>query len=127
MNFFRNIMCGMLAGLSLCAWAKPLAAEPVPMPEGPNPGIEAESAAPEAEDAAPQMQMREREDAPDVKASGLNIVITVSKPGEASVYSMLGQLVAHVRLAPGTTRVALGTPGIYIVRIADRSYKLALR
>lgn len=44
------------------------------------------------------------------------IYITIERPAEVEVYTILGQLVTRRKLQPGTTRLQLGMRGIYILK-----------
>lgn len=80
----------------------------------------------DAEQPVEQTSIRDREEAPEVSVSGLTITIQTQKPVEVSVYSLLGQLVAHTRAQVGSTRISVASHGIYIVKAGDKTFKISV-
>ncbi len=62
----------------------------------------------------------------EVKASRGQIFVTTTRPVQVKVFSILGQLVSQENIPAGTSRLALGAHGIYIVKIGDLTCKVAL-
>jgi len=62
----------------------------------------------------------------EVRAAKGAIYVTTSRPVQVKVFSILGQLVSQETIPAGTSRLALGSHGIFIVKIADVTCKVAL-
>lgn len=58
-------------------------------------------------------------------ARGL-IVVTSSRPVQIKVYTILGQLVSQENLPAGTSRLIMQAHGVYIIKSADLTCKVAL-
>lgn len=62
----------------------------------------------------------------EVKVSSGVIFVTSARPVQVKVFSILGQLISQETIPAGTSRLQLGTHGIYIVKIGDLTCKVAL-
>jgi len=62
----------------------------------------------------------------EVKVSKGVIYVTTTRAVQVKVFSILGQLVSQETIPAGTSRLALGAHGIFIVKIADLTCKVAL-
>ena len=63
-----------------------------------------------------------------VEIYGSNGVITIVTPKRITVrvYTILGQMISQATLQPGTSELRLGSRGIYLVRIANITQKVAI-
>ena len=63
-----------------------------------------------------------------IEIYGRNGTITIVTPKRITVrvYTILGQMVSQATLQPGTSELRLGTRGIYLVRIANMTQKVAI-
>ena len=63
-----------------------------------------------------------------VEIYGSNGVITIvtTKRITVRVYTILGQMISQTTLQPGTSELRLGSRGIYLVRIANITQKVAI-
>ncbi len=61
-----------------------------------------------------------------VKASKGIISITTSRPVQVKVFSILGQLISEETLPAGTSQLNVGQHGVFIVKAADLTCKVAL-
>ena len=63
-----------------------------------------------------------------VEIYGNNGVITIVTPKRITVrvYTILGQMISQATLQPGTSELRLGSRGIYLVRIANITQKVAI-
>ena len=63
-----------------------------------------------------------------VEIYGSNGVITIVTPKRITVrvYTILGQMISQAVLQPGTSELRLGSRGIYLVRIANITQKVAI-
>ena len=63
-----------------------------------------------------------------IEIYGHNGTITIVTPKRITVkvYTILGQMVSQATLQPGTSELRLGTRGIYLVRIANITQKVAI-
>jgi hypothetical protein len=63
-----------------------------------------------------------------VEIYGSNGVITIvtTKRITVRVYTILGQMISQATLQPGTSELRLGSRGIYLVRIANITQKVAI-
>ena len=63
-----------------------------------------------------------------VEIYGSNGVITIVTPKRITVrvYTILGQMISQASLQPGTSELRLGSRGIYLVRIANITQKVAI-
>lgn len=62
----------------------------------------------------------------ELKTSSSNLVIKTDKPVQVQVFTILGQLVSSETVGPGIVRLHVSAHGVYIVKIADRTCKVAL-
>ncbi|MDR1676527.1 MAG: T9SS type A sorting domain-containing protein, partial [Tannerella sp.] len=60
-------------------------------------------------------------------SSGGQLYITAASTGTAQVYTLTGQPVATVALTAGETAATPLPPGVYIVAIDGKSYKVRIR
>lgn len=61
-----------------------------------------------------------------VLASSQAIVISTQRTIQVKVFTILGRLVSSETLQPGTSRLSLGTHGVYIVTIGETTCKVAV-
>ena len=63
-----------------------------------------------------------------VEIYGSSGVITIVTPKRITVrvYTILGQMISQATLQPGTSELRLGSRGIYLVRIANITQKVAI-
>lgn len=62
----------------------------------------------------------------EVRASRGTIIVTASRPVQVRVFSILGQMVSQETLPAGTSMLQLDMHGVFIVKIADLTCKVAL-
>ena len=55
-----------------------------------------------------------------------NIYIRTPRQVKVTVYTILGQIVTERTLNPGISELKIGTRGIYLVKIEDKTRKVAL-
>ncbi len=62
-----------------------------------------------------------------IEVSGKTLVVTVAEASVAEVYNVSGSLVGRYDVAQGVNTVVVGAEGIFIVRVADKVARVALR
>lgn len=62
----------------------------------------------------------------EVRASRGTIYVTTNKSVQVRVFSILGQLVSQETLPAGTSMLHLDMHGVFVVKIADMTCKVAL-
>lgn len=62
----------------------------------------------------------------EVRVDRGNIYVNTTRPVQVKVFSILGQLVSQENLPAGASRLRIGAHGIFIVKIADLTCKVAL-
>lgn len=67
-----------------------------------------------------------RENDVEIKAARGVIVVSAPKPVQIKVYTILGQLVSRETLPAGTSQLNVQAHGVYIIRTADLTCKVAL-
>lgn len=64
----------------------------------------------------------------DIEVRTLNraILISTSRPVQVRVFTILGQLISQDNLSTGVSVLNLGQRGIFIVKVGDNTFKVAL-
>ena len=65
----------------------------------------------------------------DVRVRGFNSeiqVCNIDEPSDVSVYTTDGKLVGNVPSALGSTSISVNPDQLYVVRVGERTYKVAL-
>lgn len=88
-------------------------------------------AAPPAQQAAPrweQMETVETELTDDVSVTVRDghIYVTVTKPSQIKLFTILGQPISQVTLPPGTSRFKVTARGIYILKIGSITRRVTI-
>ncbi len=65
-------------------------------------------------------------DAIDVNVQDRHIYITVRRPQQVSVLSILGQMISQTTLQPGTYRLRIASRGIYILQIGTTTRRVTV-
>ena len=67
-----------------------------------------------------------KEDEVEIKTASSLIIVTASHPVHIKVFTILGRLVSEETLQPGTSQLAVGAHGVYIVKVGEITCKVAL-
>lgn len=62
----------------------------------------------------------------EIKTSSGTIVITSPQPVQVKVFTILGQKVSDGTVGPGIVRLQVGSHGVYIIKVGERTVKVAL-
>lgn len=62
----------------------------------------------------------------EVRTQSGVIIVTTNRAIEIKVFTILGQLVSQEKLSPGTSRLNIGSHGVYIVKVGELTCKVAL-
>lgn len=74
---------------------------------------------------APAVELAEEEYA-DVRVDNGTVYITVNRPVQVKVLTIVGQLIANDNLQPGTSRLRLTAKGIYILKIGSVTKRISI-
>lgn len=74
---------------------------------------------------APAAELTEEERV-DVRVDNGSIYITVNRPVQVRVLTIVGQLIATDTLQPGTSRLRLTARGIYILKIGSTTKRISI-
>jgi len=74
---------------------------------------------------APAAELSEEERI-DIKVDNGSIYITVNRPVQAKVLTIVGQLIANDNLQPGTSRLKITAKGIYILKIGSLTKRISI-
>lgn len=66
-----------------------------------------------------------RDDDVEIRVSPGNVVVVTAQPVQIKVFTILGQVVSSETLPAGTSRLPL-SHGVYIVKVADLTCKIAV-
>lgn len=75
--------------------------------------------------SAPAAELTEEERV-DVRVDNSTIYITVNRPVQVRVLSIVGQLIASDTIQPGTSRLRLSAKGIYILKIGSSTKRISI-
>lgn len=76
--------------------------------------------------AARQSVSSTEEDAIDIVVRGRSIYVTVSRPIQVKIFTILGQLIVQQNLSAGTTRLNVSARGIYILKAGDVTRRITI-
>lgn len=62
----------------------------------------------------------------ELKTSSGVIVITTPRPVQVQVFTILGQQVSSETVGPGIVRLQVNAHGVYIIKLGDKTCKIAL-
>lgn len=62
----------------------------------------------------------------EIRAAKGVIIVTVSRPTQIKVYSILGQLVSRETIPAGTSQLYVPAHGVYIIKTSELTCKVAL-
>lgn len=62
----------------------------------------------------------------EISSKDGNIYIRTPRQVQVTVYTILGQIVTERTLNPGVSELKIGTRGIYLVKIEDKTRKVAV-
>lgn len=65
-------------------------------------------------------------DAIDIVVRGRSIYVTVSRPIQVKIFTILGQLIVQQNLPAGTTRLNVSARGIYILKAGDVTRRITI-
>ena len=62
----------------------------------------------------------------EIRSHGSTIYVVSSHPVHVKIFTILGQLVSETSLSAGSSQLALGGHGVYIVKVGEFTCKVAI-